>query len=113
MSLVYCRRCGAPVVAGKPVCPVCRTRDPTGQRAAVVGVLIIATLTAAAITGGYAFAISHEWVWERWQRRFDALPDDHALRGHAWDVAFVLGVAVFVVAWVLAVAGLGRVVKTR
>jgi hypothetical protein len=75
--------------------------------------MIVATMIASAITSGYAIGVSHDWVWERWQRRFDLLPDGHALRGHSWDVAFVLGVAVFVVAWVLGVAGLYPRTTTR
>lgn len=113
MSLVYCRRCGAPNLAGKPTCRSCGTWDPDGRRSTVVGAFLLATVAAAAITGGYAFAVSREWFWERWERRFDLLPDDHALRGHAWDVAFVLGVGVFVLSWLLAAVGLSPRARGR
>jgi hypothetical protein len=113
MSLVYCRRCRAAAVVDQWACRSCGAWDPGGGRVAAVGALVVGTLVAAAVTGGYTLAMSHEWVWERWQRKFDSLPDDHALRGHAWDVAFVLSVAVLVVSWLLAVVGLGRVVRDQ
>ena len=110
---VYCRRCGSPCTAQRRECRRCGVWDPGGQRYTAVGVLILATLAASAITAGYAFAVSREWFAERWERRFDLLPDDHALHGNASDVLFVLGVGVFLVSWLVAVAALFRLAKMR
>jgi RNA polymerase subunit RPABC4/transcription elongation factor Spt4 len=110
---VYCRRCGSLCTADRRECRTCGVYDPGGQRYTAVGVLILATLAASAITAGYAFAVSREWFWERFERRVDMLPDDHALHGNASDVLFVLGVFVFVLSWVLVVAGLFRWAKVR
>jgi hypothetical protein len=46
-------------------------------------------------------------VWDRWAAKFDRLPERHALSGCASEVAFGLGVAVFLVSWLLVGVRLG------
>ena len=106
MATVYCPRCSAPAASAAARCPVCGAADPGRWRAAVVGSLLVATIVAAAVVGLFAFVLSH--FWERWEAKFAALPDDHALHGCAWDVAFVAGVGLFGVTWVVAAARLCR-----
>jgi hypothetical protein len=72
----------------------------------VLGSLLVATVLAAGVTGLFAFVLSR--VWERWEAKFEALPADHFLRGCAWDVAFVAGVVLFGVTWLIAAARLYR-----
>jgi hypothetical protein len=73
---------------------------PGRRPAAVYGRLFAGALVAAAVTGLYAWAMSR--VWGRWERKFSELPDDHALRDAAAEMAFALGVGVFLLSWAIA-----------
>jgi hypothetical protein len=113
VEVVYCWKCHAANPAGGYACRECGASDPEGRRPTPVGVLVLATTAAAVFTGVYALALSLTEVWDRWQRKFDDLPDDHALRGHAVDVAVAVGVGVFLVVWLGALAGLSPRTRTR
>jgi hypothetical protein len=86
-------------------------RDPGRRRATAFGLILLSTLAAAAVTGLYAWCLSG--VWGRWEAKFDQLPEGHPLHRSAWETAFSLGVAVFLVSWLLAGIRLGYAAGRR
>jgi uncharacterized membrane protein (DUF485 family) len=108
---IFCPKCSAPVSDTAPVCPVCRTRDPGRRRATAFGLILLSALAAAAVTGLYAWLLSG--VWDRWEAKFDRLPEGHPLYESASEAAFGLGVAVFLVSWLLTAIRLGYAAGRR
>lgn len=100
MSTVYCRQCRAPAPDGGR-CPACGSTDPSGTKSTAVGALLVGAVIAAGVTGAFAYTLSA--VWERWGRKFDTLPEEHSLHGCHNEVAWGIGVGVFVVSWALGV----------
>jgi hypothetical protein len=100
---VYCWKCFALADAGDIRCPACGAVAP-GRGRPVYGPLALGLLAAGAVTAGYAWMLGQ--VWERWERKFAALRENHPLHGEAEPAAVALGAAVFLAAWAVAVARL-------
>jgi hypothetical protein len=66
----------------------------------------LASLTAVAVTGAYAYPLS--LVWGRWLARFDRLPPDDPFAGLAVETVWGIGIGILAVSWVASVYVLSR-----
>jgi Ni/Fe-hydrogenase subunit HybB-like protein len=103
MPTVYCWKCSGLADAADLVCPMCGAVGPNRGRPVYLS-LLAPLLVAAAVTAGFAWVLAQ--VWEKWERKFAGLRADHPLRDAAEESAVAFGVAVFLVAWSLAVVRL-------
>jgi hypothetical protein len=103
MPIVYCWKCAGLADATDPVCPVCKAVAP-GRGRPVYVPLFAGLVVAVTVTVGFAWMLSQ--VWEKWERKFTSLREDHPLRDAADETAVVLGGVVFLVAWAVAVVRL-------
>ena len=99
MSQVYCRNCFGLASDLEP-CPTCGEPDPSGCNSEIWGSIFVGALVATAVTGLYAWLLSS--VWERLSKKFSNLPSDHLLADSQWEIAVVVGGAVFFFSWVVA-----------
>src|SRR5438552_1769850 len=108
-AVVSCRKCGRPVAFTADYCPKCGTPDPSGRRSATVGAVVFGALFAGILTGLYAWFLSTEW--ERWEAKCAGMPLHHPMRDAPAESAIAIGIALFLLAWVVTVAALAHFLK--